>query len=93
MIREDVLLTYLSQFWLSSHVEDIEKQGLCITGYASHKDTDQIAFLNFNKAKLRIILGLPSKKDLNLLKYSETPTDDEICQFVNFLCYNQHLTN
>ena len=93
MVREDVPSTYLFQFWLSSHVEDTEKHGMCITDYASHRDADQIALLSFNKANLRTILGLPSKKDLNVLKYSENPTDEEICQFVNFLGYNEHLTN
>ena len=86
-------MSYLSQFWLSAHVETVENHRVCITGYASHKDADQIALLSINKDKLRTILGLPSKRYLNLIKYSEGPTDDEICQFVNFLVYNQHFSN
>jgi hypothetical protein len=81
------------QFWLSAHVEQVDHHGQCITGYASHKDDDRIALMSINKAKLRTLLELPSKRDLNLLKYSESPSDSEICQFVNFLGYNQNLTN
>ena len=36
-IREDVLTTYLMQFWLSVNVEEIENHGVCITGYTSHR--------------------------------------------------------
>ena len=92
-IREDVPTTYLMQFWLSANVEEIENHGVCIIGYASHRDADQIALLSFNKTKLRVALNLPSKRDLYLLRYSENPTDEEIYEFVNFLGYNQHLTN
>jgi len=91
--REDMPKTYLSQLWLSARFETIENHGVCITRYASHNDADQIALLSINKARIKTILGLPSKRDLNLIKYSERPTDDEICQFFNFLGYNQHLTN
>ena len=38
-----------------------------------------------------VILGLPSKKDLNLVKHSEDRTNDEICRFVEFLGYNEPL--
>ena len=31
MIREDVPSTYLMQFWLSVHVENVETHGECIT--------------------------------------------------------------
>jgi hypothetical protein len=92
-IREDVPSTYLMQFWLSANVEEIDNHGVCITGYASHRDAEQIALLSFNKAKLRAALSLPSKRDLNLLGYSENPTDEEICEFVNFLGYNQPLSS
>ena len=81
------------QFWLSAHVENVENHGKCITGYASHKDDDKIALMSINKAKLRTILELPSRKDLNLTKYSKNPSDSEICQFIKFLRYNQNLTN
>ena len=91
--REDVPSTYLSQFWLSGQVETIENHGLCITGYATHRASNKIALLSINKAKLRTVLGLPTKKDLNLVKYSENPSHAEICEFVNFLGYNQKLTN
>ena len=92
-IREHVPSTYPMQFWLSAHVEQVNHHGQCITGYASHKDDDRIALMSINKAKLRTLLELPSKRDLNLLKYSESPSDSEICQFVNFSGYNQNLTN
>ena len=62
--REDVPTTYLSQFWLSCQVETIENHGLYITGYATHRASDKIALLSINKAKLRNVLGLPTKKDL-----------------------------
>ena len=79
------------QFWLSAQVEDVENHGVCITGCASHRDADQIALLSINNAKLRDALNLPSRRDLNLLRYSANPTDDEICQFVKFLGYNKDL--
>ena len=91
LIREDVPETYLSQFWLNTNVETVDKQGLCITGYATHKNADDIVLLSINKAKLRVILGLPSKRDLNLVKYSEEPIDEEICRFVEFRRYNEPL--
>ena len=81
------------QFWVSAHIENVENHRQCITGYASHKDDGRISLLSIKKAKFRTILELPSKRDLNLIKYSENPSDSEICQFVNFLGYNQNLTN
>ena len=63
LIREDVPESYLFQFWLSANLEK----------------SDDIVLQSINKAKLRVVLGLPSKNVLNLVKYSEDPTDEEIC--------------
>ena len=90
-IREDVLDSYLSQFWLSASLKKVNNCGLCITRYATHQSVPDLILMNIHKTKLRVALGIPSKKDLNLEKYSDEPTDDELCRFAEFIGYNEPL--
>jgi len=59
---------------LSANLEKVGNHGLCITGYATHQDVDDLVLLAINKTKIRLFFGLPSKQDLNLERYSDEAT-------------------
>ncbi|KAI3681416.1 hypothetical protein L6452_36211 [Arctium lappa] len=61
-------------------------------GYATHPSTEKILDLGINRRKLYDVFGLPTKSDLNLRKFSEEPTEEEILEFLRFIGYAVPIT-
>ncbi|KAI3697955.1 hypothetical protein L6452_31061 [Arctium lappa] len=85
--RDDIPESYIQQFWLSARHAKMEKYGHCIIGYATHPSTVKILDLGINHRKLSDVFGLPTKSDLNLRKFSEKSTEEEILEFLRFIGY------
>ncbi|KAI3758669.1 hypothetical protein L6452_06240 [Arctium lappa] len=49
-------------------------------------------WLRINRRKLSDVFGLPTKSDLNLRKFSEEPTEEEILEFLRFIGYAVPIT-
>ncbi|KAI3669369.1 hypothetical protein L6452_40603 [Arctium lappa] len=92
MKRFDIPESYIQQFWLSARHVKMDKYGHCIIGYATHPSTEKILDLGINRRKLSDVFGLPTKTDLNLRKFSEEPTEEEILEFLRFIGYAVPIT-
>ncbi|KAI3718541.1 hypothetical protein L6452_19418 [Arctium lappa] len=90
--RNDIPESYIQQFWLSARHVKMDKYGHCIIGYATHPSTEKILDLGINRRKLSDVFGLPTKTDLNLQKFSEEPTEEEILEFLRFIGYAVPIT-
>ncbi|KAI3702114.1 hypothetical protein L6452_27814 [Arctium lappa] len=85
--RDDIPESYIQQFWLTACHAKMDKYGHCIIGYVTHPSTVKILDLGINHRKLSDVFGLPTKSDLNLRKFSEEPTEEEILEFLRFIGY------
>ncbi|KAI3758813.1 hypothetical protein L6452_06385 [Arctium lappa] len=54
-------------------------------GYATHPSTTQILDLGINRRRVTEVFELPTKTQLNLKRYSDEPSDDEILEFLRFI--------
>ena len=89
--RTDVPKNYITQFWLSAELERIDGHGMCITGYATNPDSNVIIHLGLNKGTVKPMLNLPTKNDMNIIRYSDKPSNAEICRLLEFISYNEPL--
>ncbi|KAI3718366.1 hypothetical protein L6452_19233 [Arctium lappa] len=85
--RTDIPETYIQQFWLSAKHEKQDRYGYWVMGYATHPSTTQILDLGIKRRRVAEVFELPTKTQLNLLKYSDEPSDDEIVEFLRFIGY------
>ncbi|KAI3759538.1 hypothetical protein L6452_07425 [Arctium lappa] len=90
--RDDIPESYIQQFWISARHAKMDKYGHCIIGYATHPSTAKILDLGINRRKLSDVFGLPTKSDLNLRKFLEEPTEEEILEFQRFIGYAVPIT-
>ena len=63
---------------------------MCVTRYATHPDVGDIVRLGFNKGTLKNVFQLPTKRDLNVIRYSYEP-NAEIYQFLRFIGYAEDI--
>ncbi|KAI3735688.1 hypothetical protein L6452_15196 [Arctium lappa] len=87
MKRNDILESYIQQFWQNARHAKMEGYGHFIIGYATYPSTTKILDLGINRRKLSDVFELPTKEDLNLRKFSEDPTEEEILKFLEFIGY------
>ncbi|KAJ9544079.1 hypothetical protein OSB04_023786 [Centaurea solstitialis] len=80
--RVEVPETYLTQFLLSAYVCNIEDEGLSIVGYTADSKGKKMISLSMNVNDLRSTLQLEE-----LSEYDDTPTNEEMIEFLNFLSY------
>ncbi|KAI3681392.1 hypothetical protein L6452_36186 [Arctium lappa] len=80
------------QFWLSARHAKMEEYGHCIIGYATHPSTTKILDLGINRRKLSDVYEVPTKADLNMRKFSEDHTEEEILEFMKFIGYAVPIT-
>ncbi|KAI3692473.1 hypothetical protein L6452_32289 [Arctium lappa] len=85
--RTDIPETYIQQFWLSAKHEKLDRYGYYVMGYATHPSTTQILDLGINRRRVAEVFELPIKTQLNLTRYSDEPSDDEILEFLQFIGY------
>ena len=79
--------TYLTQFLLSSYVCNLDDAGLSIVGYASHPTVKSLVPLEVNVTTLRSALNLPTLESQNLTRFSPSPSDSELLEFLAFHSY------
>ncbi|KAI3770680.1 hypothetical protein L6452_01821 [Arctium lappa] len=71
MTRTDIPETYVQQFWQSCKYEKHEKVGPSIMGFATAPNVNEVLELGINKKVISTIFELPTKTQLNLIKYSD----------------------
>jgi len=74
--------TYLTQFLLSAYVCQLVEGGLSIVGYTSDAKGKKMVPLEMNVNDLRTALHLEE-----LSEYDDSPTDDELIEFLKWLSY------
>ncbi|KAJ9547376.1 hypothetical protein OSB04_019919 [Centaurea solstitialis] len=79
--------TYVTQFLLSSYVCKFKDEGLTIAGYSSDRKEKKMVSLTMNVNDLRQALHLEE-----LETYDDTPTDEELIEFLKFLSYTPDAT-